>query len=312
MGSSFYTVYVTPIAADDNGAGLPDLTDNCISVGTATPVVFLAPLNLLINEFCDWTTGIYHITIGPTGGLPQLDGSSYTVIGTNINGQFNVGDQQQIEIPEGELQFYDFALTDGTGCVYTTSNQFICLKTPIELLSYTGEALPTGNLLKWTTATETDNDHFTLARSRDGLEFVDITTVAGAGNSTTARSYEYLDKAAPSGLSYYRLSQTDLSGLTMEKGVVSLQRDATNSFDFVQIVPMPFNEQLEVSFQQGKQTKVKANLFDAVGRLVYTKDVEANVGITSFTLSTEDYPTGMYLLTLNNGETVISAKLMKE
>ena len=63
---------------------------------------------------------------------------------------------------------------------------------------------------------------------------------------------------------------------------------------------------------RANRVKVKANLFDAVGRLVYTKDVEANVGITSFTLSTEDYPTGMYLLTLNNGETVISAKLMKE
>ena len=142
VGSSFYTVYVTPIAADENGAGLPDLTDNCLSVGAAVPVVFLAPLNLIINEDCDFSTGIYYLTISPIGGLPQLDGSSYTIVGTNINGQFNMGGQQQIEIPEGEAQFYDFALTDGTGCVYTTSSDFVCIKTPIELLSYTGKALP--------------------------------------------------------------------------------------------------------------------------------------------------------------------------
>lgn len=243
--------------------------------------------------------------------MPQLDGSSYTIIGTNINGQFNVGDQQQIEIPEGEAQFYDFALTDGTGCVYTVSNDFICLKTPIELLSYTGEVLPTGNLLKWVTATETDNDHFTLARSTDGVQFENITTIAGAGNSTTALSYEFLDKTAPAGLSYYRLSQTDNSGITTVKGLVTLQRGTSTSFNFVQLVPMPFDQHLQVSFQ-GKQGKVMANVFDAVGRLVNTQTVEGNNGLTTFELNTEMYPAGIYLLTLNNGETVISTKLMKD
>ena len=87
---------------------------------------------------------------------------------------------------------------------------------------------------------------------------------------------------------------------------------ARSVFNFVSFVPMPFNQQLEVSFQQGKEGKVKANLFDAVGRLVYTEEVAAHAGLNTFHLDLVGYPSGLYFLSLNNGETVIGAKLIKE
>ncbi|MBL0342754.1 MAG: hypothetical protein IPP71_18800, partial [Bacteroidetes bacterium] len=52
---------------------------------------------------------------------------------------------------------------------------------PIELLSFTGKNISNGNLLEWVTATELNNDYFTLMRSRDGFNFEDLITVNGAG-----------------------------------------------------------------------------------------------------------------------------------
>ena len=40
------TYYVTAIAANNDGAGLPDLTDECLALSSPVQVIYLAPLNL--------------------------------------------------------------------------------------------------------------------------------------------------------------------------------------------------------------------------------------------------------------------------
>jgi hypothetical protein len=52
-----------------------------------------------------------------------------------------------------------------------------------------------------------------VERSPDGVAWQELGRVAAAGSSSTARSYGYLDAAAPAGtLVYYRLHQVDLDG----------------------------------------------------------------------------------------------------
>ncbi|MBK7856554.1 MAG: SBBP repeat-containing protein [Bacteroidetes bacterium] len=54
---------------------------------------------------------------------------------------------------------------------------------PIELLSF--DAAPNKNTIDitWATATETNNDFFTIEKSKDGNKFEDVAKVDGAGNS---------------------------------------------------------------------------------------------------------------------------------
>jgi hypothetical protein len=63
-----------------------------------------------------------------------------------------------------------------------------------------------------TTATETNNDFFTIERSADENQWTVIRKIKGAGNSDNLVSYEVYDDAPVSGTSYYRLAQTDLDG----------------------------------------------------------------------------------------------------
>ena len=95
---------------------------------------------------------------------------------------------------------------------------------PVELLSFEGRALSaTTALLEWRTATEHDNDYFTVERSTNGQDWDPVGVQDGAGNSATELSYSMVDRAAPGGLCYYRLRQTDLNGTSIWSDVVPVR-----------------------------------------------------------------------------------------
>jgi hypothetical protein len=63
--------------------------------------------------------------------------------------------------------------------------------------------------ITWTTASETNNEEFTLERSGEKTNFTKIATLPAAGQ---AHTYTYIDKAPLPGNNFYRLSQTDIDG----------------------------------------------------------------------------------------------------
>ncbi|MBU3662907.1 MAG: T9SS type A sorting domain-containing protein [Bacteroidetes bacterium] len=68
--------------------------------------------------------------------------------------------------------------------------------------------------LFWSTASETNNDYFSIERSFNAKEFEEIAQVKGAGNSAKINHYKYFD-ALNLGLTkdvYYRIKQTDYDG----------------------------------------------------------------------------------------------------
>ena len=84
---------------------------------------------------------------------------------------------------------------------------------PIELLYFNGYVNDGFNLLEWTSATELNNDYYTVERSNDGFLWEVITTIDGAGNSVVPLRYTYRDYSYKSNdYNYYRLSQTDYNG----------------------------------------------------------------------------------------------------
>jgi hypothetical protein len=97
---------------------------------------------------------------------------------------------------------------------------------PVELLHFTAECGNDGVELTWATATELNNDHFTVERSDDGLAFEEVGQVPGAGNSMSTIHYELLDDRPSAEGAYYRLKQTDHDGTDQYHSVVYIQCDA--------------------------------------------------------------------------------------
>ena len=83
---------------------------------------------------------------------------------------------------------------------------------PIELLSFNAVLENRIVKLTWKTASETNNDFFTLEKSKDGISWESFKTVDGAGSSSSILNYEDYDQNPYSGVSYYRLKQTDFNG----------------------------------------------------------------------------------------------------
>ena len=84
---------------------------------------------------------------------------------------------------------------------------------PIELISFDGTKNDNYNLLKWSTASENNNDYFLLERSEDGYNWDNINSTDGTGNSNTRVNYSFIDFTFKNTVNYYRLTQVDFNGI---------------------------------------------------------------------------------------------------
>lgn len=83
---------------------------------------------------------------------------------------------------------------------------------PIELLAFHAIEWNQGVRFMWTTASETNNDYFSIERSPDAKDWTTVLRVNGAGNSSSPLDYSGVDPEPLPGISYYRLKQTDFDG----------------------------------------------------------------------------------------------------
>ncbi|HQW00737.1 MAG TPA: T9SS type A sorting domain-containing protein [Bacteroidia bacterium] len=141
---------------------------------------------------------------------------------------------------------------------------------PIDLISFEGKQNKRSVQLDWITATEINNSYFTIEKSSNGTEFFEIGKVKGAGNSTYALSYMYVDNSPYTGVSYYRLKQTDYDGRneTFPPVAVKYMKSNANSLE-VSLLKNPFSSDLNISINSEERGLVEVKLFDLEGKQVY-------------------------------------------
>lgn len=146
---------------------------------------------------------------------------------------------------------------------------------PVSLLLFSGK--PENNTVKlsWTTASEENNDFFTVEKSADGYNFSEIGKVNGAGNSNTIRIYEFVDESSAE-QNYYRLSQTDFDGKHEKLGMVSvkLSNETDNLQLIVQSNPITTNNLMANLFSPVND-EITLNILDLHGRTIRSKNISA-------------------------------------
>ena len=83
---------------------------------------------------------------------------------------------------------------------------------PLTLLSFTATIQQTKVLLSWVTTNEINNDYFTIERSNNNKDFIDIGMVISNTQPQPQNNYSFTDNLPLTGTSYYRLKQTDKDG----------------------------------------------------------------------------------------------------
>jgi len=128
---------------------------------------------------------------------------------------------------------------------------------PIKLVYFKAKPSKEGSVkLEWQTASEINNHFFTVERSLNVLDWEIVSTKDGAGFSSSILNYSAVDSTPFSGLSYYRLKQTDFDGKFEYSAIeaVNLKTRITNN---VHIYPNPTNHSIAVQGNPEELSEIK-------------------------------------------------------
>jgi hypothetical protein len=184
---------------------------------------------------------------------------------------------------------------------------------PVELVSFTAENSDDEVVLKWQTATETNNSGFEIQRSRKSkvksqTDWISITFMDGIGTTTERTDYIYKDKVKESGIYYYRLKQIDFDGSFGYSQTVEVNISSPKDFVLYQNYPNPFNPSTTIKFSLPIKGNIKLEVYNSVGQLIETiLDKPMEAGYHELDFDGSGYSSGIYFYRLAT-ETYSSAK----
>jgi autotransporter-associated beta strand protein len=191
----------------------------------------------------DGNTGL--LKFGGTGfGVNNLSALNAT-LDTICIGTFAAATNNIVPL---EVNRTDLSETDIANRWFIGSSDIGSSPLPIELLNFEAAYMEeTGFVeLKWSTATEINNDFFTVESSKDGSTWAEILIKDGAGTTHQFMSYIDFDKHPYDGINYYRLKQTDYNGDYTYSKIIAI--NIHSSIDNKVIAfPSPVNDILNIS-----------------------------------------------------------------
>ncbi len=183
---------------------------------------------------------------------------------------------------------------------------------PIELVSFTATCDGRSALVEWTTATEKNNDYFSLERSDDAVNFTEIARVAGAGNSIEPLDYSYTDYGIHGGDNYYRLVQVDYDGTrTTSEIIVANCIESEVDEPEVQAYPNPFSGELTLVLDNFDNRAATIEVYDMLGKLIYTEKASAPQNSYETILNLSNLPPAAYTVRVSTTDFVINKNVVK-
>lgn len=187
---------------------------------------------------------------------------------------------------------------------------------PVALLLLHAECKKGIAKISWETASEIQNDYFTLERSCNEAPFEMIGTIDGNGNSSTVIHYTYADASFPGNTCLYRLKQGDFDGSTRELGIVPVNCNDKNfesgNFEITELFPVPAKENLTLLFYSSSEKELTLKIADLLERKMHSENIDANQGLNAKMISIENLINGFYFLTISDGTNKITKKIIKK
>ena len=174
---------------------------------------------------------------------------------------------------------------------------------PIQLVYFTGEKKDTKAAISWQTANEYNNQGFEIQRSSDAGLWNNIGFVKGSGNSSVAKTYEFIDNSPVVGKNYYRLNQLDMDGKSTYSKIINIDFESSRLY----VLKNNFSTgtyQLQVLVSN----PVELTVHDITGRQLIHQVVSGGLQVIDITR----YSPGTYLLQIKAGQSLFIEKLIKQ
>ncbi|TAE47209.1 MAG: hypothetical protein EAZ89_18470, partial [Bacteroidetes bacterium] len=165
---------------------------------------------------------------------------------------------------------------------------------PVEWLDFEAKLVGEKVSLLWSTASETNNDHFTVERSRDGVIFQGLFDVPSQGNSNEPQSYQAWDDSPAQGVSYYRIRQTDFDGAINFSSIVEVRLRKQEFIFYPSPVVQGQNASLELYMRAGESLTLR--ICNMLGQTVSEQELDLPSDNYRMELPTQKLPAGNYVL----------------
>lgn len=174
---------------------------------------------------------------------------------------------------------------------------------PVTLTTFTVAKEGEAALLNWATTSETNSDRFEIERSQNGKQWGVIGTKKSNGESTSIKTYNFVDSEPLNGENLYRLKMVDLDGTFAYSRIESISFEGLAASFY----PNPVAEKLIIKSNDFNKVK-SVMIFDASGRTVYQ-----SLTVPSREINVENLSSGIYLVQMvrTNG-TVVTSKIVKQ
>lgn len=249
------------------------------------------------NNLADDITSL----INPNLGVTKVSGNGALCAGNVVN---------YVTVSGGDLtgftnaKYIDFTVDNfSTFYIHGVNNNSAL---PITLTSFNASCDEKVNLT-WKTATESNVSHFEILKSRDGLNWNLVETVAAVGNSTVENTYAITDVSSLE-TTYYKLRSVDNDGSSEDFNVVSVNCNVKESWS---IHPIPVATKATVTIAALESMQNQFIISDVNGRVIYTQDIQINEGTTIYDLDLKHLSEGTYFIRLNTGDQFKPMKFIK-
>lgn len=184
-----------------------------------------------------------------------------------------------------------FNLTNGDSRVFFNNAPL-----PVSVEEYRVEEINCSANIFWRTGSETNNSHFIIERSWDGVSFEEVAILEGNGNSNQVNEYRFVEEALNPGIYYYQIIQVDFDGTKETLGMRSVNLNCNNFSDF-EIFPNPTQGRLKIFFPN-KMNAEKYVVMNAHGKILLEKEVNGFYEGEEINLDLEGLPNGIYYFNL--------------
>ena len=184
-------------------------------------------------------------------------------------------------------------LFNSNGCD-SAATLVLSVLVPVNLKSFSGVYGNGSANLTWSSANESDLSKYTIQRSTNGIDFVNIKSIP-ATNKLGGASYNYSDAINTSGKLYYRLQLVDKSGVSTYSTTVVVTVGANYSLS---LYPNPVKNVLTLHITNDKSEKVSIQVVNVLGKQVHQQQAQLNAGNTDVSLDVANFAQGNYIVVI--------------
>jgi hypothetical protein len=189
---------------------------------------------------------------------------------------------------------YYFQLNISSFSSFYFANKILAVILPVQLFSFYGTHQSNANLLQWK-ATCYGNTEFTIQRSSNGIDFLNVGMINGTAADIN-KYFDYPDNTAGENKWYYRLRIAESGVVAKFSQTIVLGSKISNDLNIEVIPNMVTNGRTEIQINTTQSGKYHLFLMDMQGKLMEEQYLMLQNGLNRKAIDVSRYSNGMYQL----------------